>query len=107
MKKKKKLTKAQKIAKGNRIDRLMQNNDLQEAVENVEEALINQFREIAPSDRDGIHLIKERLHMLNSVKANLYQAIQDGKLEDFQTSQENTPYLGDLSTWQPKRITRQ
>ena len=104
---KKKLTKAQKIAKGNRIERLLANKDLQQAFEDVEAALFNQFREIAPSDRDGLHLIKERLHMLNSLKANLQSAIQDGKLESYQTSQENTPFLGDLNQWQPKHTKAQ
>lgn len=101
--KKKPLTKAQKIAKKNRIERLLDNKDLKEAFEAVDAALVKQFREIKPSDVEGIHTIKERLHILQSVKANLYQAIQDGKLEEFQAAQENTPFLGDLHG---KRSTR-
>ena len=96
MAKKKKLTKAQKIAKGARCKRLLENEDLRQAFVDVRDALHNQIDAVAPTDVDALVEIKTRLHLLFSVEANLMKAIKDGQLEEFTAEQQKTPYLGEL-----------
>ena len=91
------------IAKGHRCQKLLEDKDLRQAFEDVRNALHQQFEEIEPSKVDELRLIKERLHLLRSVEQNLWQAIQDGKLEEFNMQEQEGPhFLGDLK-WQNNR----
>jgi hypothetical protein len=98
----KKPTKAQTIAKKNRCEKLLKDKDLQQAFEDVKNALHRQFDSILPSEVDKMIQIKERLHLLDSIEENLKLAIKHGKLAEFQSS-EQISYLGDLSQWRKKQ----
>jgi len=91
-------------AKSDRVQKLLDDEDLQAAFQNVRDALHQAFSQAKVSDTETLLDIKKRLHLLDSVEANLYQAIQDGHLEDFRSiEEERPPFLGDLSKWLKKR----
>ena len=91
------------IAKGNRVQRLISNKDLSQAFKDVENAIITKWMESSQEDEAGHKYLKQAILVLSSVKANLYQAIENGKVETFKLEQEENvvPFLGDLS-WQKK-----
>ena len=92
-------------AKADRIKRLVEDPDLQEAFDNVRNALFTQFAKCKTNDTDTMADIRKRLHLLDSVEANLHQAIRDGKLEDFKAvEQERPPVLGNIVEWTRKRM---
>ena len=85
-------------AKADRIQRLLNDPDLIQAFEDVRDALHKGFEQTPPSDVEQLIGCRYRLQVLGSVKANLLQAIEDGKLEDFNEQDEQSP-LGDLDAW--------
>ena len=96
-------------AKSDRIKKLLNNKDLQQAFDDVRDALLKLFTECGTNDADEMVDIRKRLHLLDSVEANLKRAIEDGQLEDFRaTEQEKPTFLGDIKEWRKKReISRQ
>lgn len=95
------------IAKANRVKKLLENKDLQQAFDDVKGALHTQFDQIPPSDLEAMVKIKERLHLLASVEENLKAAIKDGALEEFRLrEQETPPYLGDILEWRKRAHKR-
>ena len=91
-------------AKSDRVKRLMEDQDLKQAFADVEAALFKQFKQCPPSEQETLRVIKERLHLLQSVEANLYQAIEHGEIEDFNAMQDEKPgYLGDILSWRKKQ----
>jgi hypothetical protein len=95
-------------AKAVRVHRLLEDQDLQDAFSDVERALFERFR-AAPTDNGEILKELKLMHtLLDSVKANLYMAIKDGKLEQFNEDQsENVQFLGDIRKWRKKQNKQQ
>ena len=94
--------------KADRVEQLLSNPDFKQALEDVLGALLRAFSETPPSEVEQLVDCRKRLHLLDSVEANLKQAIQDGRLEDFNAEQKGQGILGDLSSWtsQKKRFRR-
>jgi len=91
-------------AKSDRIKRLVEDEDLKNAFQNVRNMLLNAFTTCKTDDSELMVDIRKRLHLLDSVENSLRTAIQDGKLEDFRTNeQERPPFLGDLTKWRKKK----
>ena len=90
-------------AKADRIKKLLDDEDLQTAFSQVEEAIHKGWASTPPTKADQQREWHTRLHLLRSVKANLRQAIQDGQLEDFRAVEKEKPgYLGDILQWRTK-----
>lgn len=101
----KKLTKRQQIARGKRVEKLLENKDLKEAFADVKAAIHQQIDELKPSQIDELILCKERLHVLKSVEANLTLAIKHGKKAEFQILEQDRPTpLGDIHAWRRKKL---
>ena len=91
-------------AKSDRCERLINDPDLKQAFEDVRMALHQAFAECPTNDSEAMVDIRKRLHLLDSVEANLHRAIQDGKLEDFRAvEQEKPPILGNLVQWRQRQ----
>ena len=91
-------------AKADRIKRLVEDQDLKQAFQDVRDALHYKFATAPIDDSQGMTDIRKMLHLLDSVEANLKKAIEDGTLEDFRI-QENKlpPELGDIKKWKQKQ----
>jgi hypothetical protein len=84
----------------------MDDPDLQQAFDDVRTALHKAFATTPVSNTEHLVDIRKRLHLLDSVEANLRTAIQDGHLDDFNASeQERPPFLGDILKWRQKTQT--
>ena len=87
-----------------RVERLLNDPDLKQAFLDVKNALLDAFSKCPTTDAETMLDIRKRLHLLQSVEANLYRAIEDGKLEDFRIEdQKRPPMLGDLVKWKKKQ----
>lgn len=82
-------------AKSDRVQQLVDNEDLKEAFANVRERLLIEIEQAPLRDQEGIMTLKYELHLLRSVEANLHRAISDGKMETF-NQQQKSAVLGDL-----------
>ena len=92
-------------AKADRIKRLVDDQDLKQAFQDVRDALHYKFATAPLEDSKGMTDIRNMLHLLDSVEANLKQAIEDGQLEDFRAKEDELPpYLGDIKKWKQKRL---
>ena len=87
-----------KIAKGDQAKRLLEDPTLQQAFQDVEDAIINSWKESSQEDETGHKYLKQALHLLSSVRANLERAVEDGTLEKFRIEQEEktVTFLGDI-----------
>ena len=95
-------------AKSDRVKKLLNDPDLKQAFVDVKNALYQQFNKAKTNDVETILDIRKRLHLLDSVEANLKRAIQDGQLEDFRAMEDERPsFLGDIVKWRQKRMTQQ
>ena len=91
-------------AKSDRVKKLLNNKDLQQAFDDVRDALLKMFTECKTTDSEKMVDIRKRLHLLESVEANLKRAIEDGELEDFRATEQEAPtFLGDIKKWRKKR----
>lgn len=88
------------IDKATRCERLLKDEDLQQAFQDVRDALHQRFERTSVTDGDTLLDIRKMLHLLDSVWANLSTAVENGKLEEFRLKQSKISYLGDL--WQKK-----
>jgi len=84
------------IARGTRAKRLLDDADLIQAFQDVRNAIHERFEEVSADDGESLIKLKQRLHVLDSVKANLFEAIQNGKIEAKALEEENVTWLGDL-----------
>lgn len=82
-------------AKADRCKRLLDDPHLQQAFQDVRNAIHQKFEECSPDDGDTLIKLRQRLHLLDSVWANLERAVNDGKLERFQEAQKKVAFLGD------------
>lgn len=89
--------------KSDRIQRLLADEDLQEAFQQVKDAIHRGWANAPPTKLDEQQEWHRRLFTLKSVEENLRIAIQDGKLEDFRAEQDKKPsILGDIAAWRMK-----
>ena len=85
------------ISKGQRCERLLEDPDLNQAFQDVRDALHRQIDELEPSRVDDLIKCKERLFLLDSVESNLRRAISDGHLEEFRLAEkQKSTFLGDV-----------
>ena len=74
-------------AKSDRIEKLLEDPDLKEAFSSVREHYRDAI-ELTPLDDNTVLEIRKMLHLLSEVEQDLYRAIQDGQLEDFNAAEE-------------------
>lgn len=75
--------------KADRASALLEDQTFKDALFNVRQALLARFVDTPVEDTERLIQTRMYLHLLDSVEANLLQAIEDGKLEDFLIEQEN------------------
>ncbi len=75
-------------AKSDRVKKLLDDPDLQEAFNNVREAIFKGWSQCKPSDHELKEEWHRRLFTLDSIERNLKVAIQEGKLEDFMAAEQ-------------------
>ncbi len=87
--------------KSDQIKSLLSDPHLQAAFESVRSKLFQAFEACDSNDGDTLSDIHKRLNLLDAVKQELEDAIQDGTLEDIRANeQEMAPFLGDIEQWQ-------
>ena len=76
--------------KSERIERLLNDQDLNNAFETVREYYRDKIEECPMSldNPEPLMDIRKMLHLLGDVKQALYTAIQDGHLEDFNAQEK-------------------
>lgn len=68
------------LDRGQRAERLLNDPMLTEAFALVKQAIVESWEAAPLRDKDGAHELKLMLKLLGDVRANLEQALQDGKL---------------------------
>lgn len=84
-----------KQARADRVQRLLDDPDLQQAFEGVKDRLMQEFAECSDVTEEYLIDLKRCLSMLDVVKRLLEQAVKDGKLEEYNANQP--PILGDVN----------
>ena len=74
------MSKEQDIAKAQRADKLLKDEDLQGAFDSVRQALFEKIEQTPMRDDEGLKQLRIMLKLLKDVRANLERAIRDGKL---------------------------
>ena len=98
--------------KAQRCKRLMDDQDFKDAFDTVENALLDGFKQVSldqiRDDENILHELKLMLHLLQSVKDQISQAIRDGEVEVFNREQDQkvAPFLGDVLSWRKKTKER-
>ena len=88
-------------AKADRCSRLLNDKDLPAAFASVRDAIHEAFERCSVDDGETLVRLRQRLHLLDSVWANLEIAVENGKLEAHRMEEKGkVSYLGDL--WQKK-----
>ena len=91
-------------AQSDRIKRLLDDEDLQEAFGAVANAIHSGWANSPPTDADMLSEWHRRLFTLNSVKENLYTSMQDGQYQDYIEAEKEKPaILGDILSWRKKK----
>ena len=91
-------------ARAARAARLLEDPDLKRAFKDVQDAIYRLFHELQPTETEALLKCRERLHLLDSVIANIKQAIRDGELARYRAEeQERPPLLGDLLSWRKNK----
>lgn len=87
-------------AKSDRVKKLIEDPDLQEAFQMVREKYRDLIEETPISDDGALLDIRKCLHLLREVEEALQTAIEHGTLEDFRAQeQEGRGFLQDVSRW--------
>lgn len=76
------------IDRGAKAEKLLSDEMLVEAFELVRAAIIEKWESAPMRDRDGAHELKLMLKLLGDVRANLEQAVNDGKLAAAELKQQ-------------------
>ncbi|MEM8714154.1 MAG: hypothetical protein AAGE92_00010 [Cyanobacteria bacterium P01_G01_bin.4] len=84
------------VQRGIEVQALVTSPHLQRAFDDVEKALLQKFMECQTNDTEAMSDIRKRLHLLDSVKANLNRAIQDGQLESFRIEEQKRSSLKEM-----------
>ena len=87
-------------AQSDRIKKLLDDKDLNEAFDSVANAIHQGWANTPPTDMAAQTEWHRRLFTLNSVKENLYKAMQDGQYKDYIEAEKEKPaILGDILSW--------
>lgn len=90
-------------AQSDRIKKLLDDKDLNEAFDAVANAIHTGWANSPPTDLDMQTEWHRRLFTLNSVKENLFAAMQDGQYQDYIEAEKEKPaILGDITKWRMK-----
>ena len=81
--------------KAQRVQRLLEDENLIQAFQDVRGALHGKFEQTPVDDGDTLLDIRKMLHLLDSVWANLERAVEDGQLEEANIEQGKVRILGD------------
>jgi hypothetical protein len=84
------------IDRGSRAQALLSNPMLTEAFTLVAQAIHEAWETAPVRDTEGQHLLKLQLKLLGDVRANLEQAITDGKLAAHEIDRRRTSTLADF-----------
>lgn len=91
-------------AESDRIRRLLEDPDLQQAFQDVRDKLHEAFASSRTDDVEMLVDIRKRLHLLDAVEQALYVRLETGQLEDFRAAEEERPpFLGDILKWRKKQ----
>lgn len=71
---------AEILARADRARDLLDNQEFENAVRAVRQALLDRFEECPIRDKEGQHEIKLMLKLLGDVKANLQSVVDSGKV---------------------------
>lgn len=82
------MTLQEDLTRGQKADRLLHDPTLCEAFDLVRDAIIQKWETTPLRDRDGAHELKLMLKLLGDVRANLEQAVADGKLAAAELKQQ-------------------
>ena len=99
---------SQVTERADRCKRLMEDQDFKDAFQLVENSLVEGFKQVSREQvSDNGNILNEihlTLHLLQSVKDKIAQAIRDGEVEVFNIEQDRNvaPYLGDVTAWRKK-----
>lgn len=83
------------LERGARADRLLKDEVLVKAFSDVEAAIIERWKACPIKDRESAHEYKLMQKLLNDVRANLEQAVADGKIAatELKRQEERRPFL--------------
>jgi len=84
------------IEHGDEARRLLENPLLQTAFEQVRQALLNQIERCPIRDTEGAEKLRLELKLLRDLRANLEQAINDGKLAEFRLQEQKVAQMSDF-----------
>ena len=74
------MTDAEILSRANRARDLLDNQEFENAVQAVRQALLDRFEECPIRDKEGQHEIKLMSKLLGDVKANLQSVVDSGKV---------------------------
>jgi len=96
------------INKATRVQRLLEDENLIQAFQDVRSALHGKFEQTLVNDGDTLLDIRKMLHLLDSVWANLERAVEDGQLEQANIEEAEKYRVGSLGdkAWQRTPLKR-
>jgi hypothetical protein len=74
-------------SRGQRVERLLADDDLQAAFANVRAAILDKIEQTPVRDTEGLVQLRLMLKLLKDVRASLELAVRDGKLAAVQIEQ--------------------
>lgn len=85
------------LHRADQCKRLLDDPFLKQAFQDVRDAIHQKFERTSVTDRDTLVELRQMLHLLDSVKANLEQAVMDGQLDVLRGEErERGGFLGDI-----------
>lgn len=90
----------EELNRGIKAEKLLKDETLTEAFDLVRKAIHEQWESSPIRDKDGAHELKLMLKLLGDVRANLEQALTDGKLAaaELQRQSQRTQSPAEFST---------
>lgn len=79
---------AETLARAERVNKLLNDPELLGAFASVREAIVTKIEQCPMRDTEGAEKLRIMLKLLNDVRANLEQAITDGKVINFRLQQD-------------------
>lgn len=82
------MNEAQKIDRAVKVDKLLNDPLLSEAFDNVRQAIFDTIERTPVRDIEGLTSLRLSLKLLQDVRANLRQVLNDGKVAEFRIEQQ-------------------
>lgn len=82
------MSEADVIARAEKVQRILNDEEFQKAFENTRTAIFNAIERTPIRDQEGLHELRLCLKLLQDVKANLTATLNDGKVAEFQIAQQ-------------------